>query len=54
MYKIVEQRMYTEVVYYTDDGSEVGRETQFDDHLYDSGDRESLTDQEIEDWAVEA
>jgi hypothetical protein len=53
MYKIIEQRMYTEVVFYNDDGTEAGRETHFDDHLYDSSGKESLTDSEMEDWGEE-
>ena len=49
-HKISETRQYTEVVYYDDDGNEVGRETMSDDHGYDSGPPEELTEQEREDW----
>ena len=48
-HKIIETRQYTEIVYYGDDGEEVAR-VQQDDHLYDSGSPEELTDEEREDW----
>lgn len=41
---------YTEVVYYDDDGNEVARERLHDDHTYDEGSPEELTDEEREDW----
>ena len=49
-HKVRETRQYTEIVYYDDDGNEVGRETMSDDHSYDSGPPEELTEQEREDW----
>ena len=49
-HKIIETRQYTEIVYYSDDGEEVARDVQHDDHLYDSGSPEELTDEEREDW----
>ena len=49
-HKIIETRQYTEIVYYGDDGEEVARDVQQDDHLYDSGSPEELTDEEREDW----
>lgn len=48
-YKVIETRQYTEVVIYDAAGTEVARERQFDNHLYDSTDRVPLTDDEIED-----
>ena len=49
-HKIIVTMQYTEVVYYDDDGNEVGRETMSDDHCYDSSPPEELTDEEREDW----
>lgn len=49
-HKILETRMYTEFVFYDDDGREVCRETQNDDHLYDTGPPEYLTDEERHDY----
>jgi hypothetical protein len=49
-HKIREQRMHSEIVYYDDEGAEVGREEVFDDHLYDTDPPEELTDDEREDW----
>jgi hypothetical protein len=49
-HKIREIRQYSEIVYYDDEGYEVGRDTMYDDHLYDSEPPEELTDQEREDY----
>lgn len=48
--KVEEMRQYTEIVYYRD-GVEFARDTRHDDHLYDSGPREPMTEEEVEDWA---
>lgn len=39
---------YTEHVYYDDEGNEVARERQHDDHSYDSY-TQSITDEELEE-----
>lgn len=49
-YKKVETLHYTEVVYYDDDGKEVTRVRNHDDHLYDESGPEPLTDEEREDY----
>ena len=49
-YKVIETRAYTEVIYYDDNGDEVARETLNDDHSYDAGPPEELTDDERMDW----
>jgi hypothetical protein len=49
-HKIRETRQYSEIVYYNDEGDEVGRDTISDDHLYDTDAPEPLTDDEREDW----
>ena len=49
-HKIVETRQYTEVVYYDDNGDEVARDHQNDDHLYDDAPPVELTEEEREDW----
>ena len=41
---------YTEVVYFRD-GEEFARERMYDDHLYDAGPVEGMSEQEIEDWS---
>lgn len=52
-YKIRHTMQYTEVVYHNALGEEVGRERVHDDHLYDSGGPESLTEQETAEWVGE-
>ena len=49
-HKVKEIRQYTEVVYYDDDGHEVGRVAVSDDDLYDTEPPEVLTSDEREDW----
>lgn len=49
-HKIREQRMYSEDVYYNDDGKEVARDKIDDDHLWDTEMPQELTDEEREDW----
>lgn len=49
-HKIAQQILYTEIVYYNDDGNEVARERQHDDHLWDDNGPEELTDTEREDY----
>ena len=53
-YKVVEQRLYTETVYYSADGAEVARDNHNDDHLWDDNGHESVTPEEIDDWYPEA
>lgn len=52
-YKIIEQRQYTEVVYYDGDGEEVARDTLLDDHLYDASGQHPVTPDELEDFYPE-
>jgi len=49
-YKIRHTMQYSEIVYYSATGVEVERERVHDDHTYDSGEPEPLTEQEIADW----
>ena len=49
-YKVNEQRMYSETVYYDADGNEVARETWLDDDLWDEGGHESLTEFDVENY----
>lgn len=49
-HKQVHIMQYSEIVYYDDDGNEVARDRQHDDHTYDVGPEEELTEQEREDW----
>lgn len=48
-YKVNEIMQYTETVYYDENGTEVARERNYDDHWYDSGEREELDEYEMYD-----
>ena len=47
--KRVDQYIYTETVIFYD-GTEVGREQNNDEHLYDTGTMIEITDEEAEDY----
>lgn len=49
-YKVNEQRMYSETVYYDAAGNEVDRVTWHDDHLWDDDGREPLTEFDVENY----
>jgi len=49
-FKEVRVMQYTETVYFNAAGEEIGREHGNDDTWYDGGDREPMTDDEMEDW----
>ena len=49
-YKVNEQRMYSETVYYDIEGNEVERTRWHDDHLYDDDGREELTEFDMENY----
>jgi hypothetical protein len=49
-HKIRHTMQYTEIAYHDDDGNEVDRFRIHDDHTYDSGSPEELTEQEREDY----
>ena len=49
-HKVIETLRYTEVVYYDDSGSEVHRERNHDDSLWDDSEPIELTDEEREDY----
>jgi hypothetical protein len=50
--KVIEKRMYTEVVIYDEDDVEVARERQYDDHLWDL-ETVDVTPEDIEDYDLE-
>ena len=50
--KVIEKRMYTEVVIYDEDDVEVVRERQYDDHLWDL-ETVDVTPEDIEDYDLE-
>jgi hypothetical protein len=51
--KVIEKRMYTEVVIYDEDDVEVARERQYDDALWDL-ETVDVTPEDIEDYDLEA
>ena len=52
-YKELRQMMYTEFVYFSADGIEIGRERNYDDTWYDTVSKTPLTEDEIADWGDE-
>lgn len=46
------QMMYTEIVYFDDEGNEIGRVRMHDDYAYDSSSR-PMTQDEREEWGLD-
>lgn len=49
-YKVTEQYLYSETVFYDVNGNMVYRERGYDDHLYDDDGRESLTEFDVDNY----
>lgn len=48
-----EKYIYTEIVFRDDDGNEVGRERQYDDAWWDTGETREMTEDERMDYLDE-
>jgi len=52
-YKVRHTMQYTEVVYYDGSGNELERDRIYDDHTYDTGEREPLDDHDRDILGIE-